>query len=498
MPRYFPGEIMARPPQAGTAKPSYHLLNMGRTKFGDCILVQTAGKKILIDGRHPGDDKDNAERPSIRSQLATILGASAPFHFDLLVVTHCHQDHIGCLPKLVAAGTITCDRALVADEKLGFGLDVNGSADARVANASPRTRALVAALTEEDHSSLRGAELDAFLADAASLQDNYNAMLKALEDAGTSVVRYRQGTLPEKQEVDQLVSALGDTGLVIFGPTSQQLAMCAEVLQRRSGDAADVLGNVADATASISELYRHLMENRSDAIDAIRSTAGAAKNCQSIVLAFGAEGERVLLPGDMQFARPEVTSIDGDIASLTRDVAAHGPYAFVKMPHHSSDNGTNADMLASYGWPQLLGHSGGYNDPTHPNPDTLSLLENLAGSHTFAYARTDRNGRLGIDPRGGAVSGFDIERGDLNDFTPNAKADEPVVAPPIAAVAQSAASVGNPIVQGAAAAAGSFVEVTFVRIPYEEGRVSIDGRVVEIDRRSKPRGISLSAAAERI
>ena len=475
---------MARQPQTSrTSRPLYHLLNMGRTKFGDCILVQIAGQTILIDGGHPGDYKDNAERPSIPSQLETILGSSAPFHFDLLVVTHCHQDHIGCLPRLVADGTITCDRALVADEKLGFGLDVNGGEDARFAGASVQTRALVAALTEEDHSSLRGAELDAFLADAASLQDNYDAMLKTLEDAGTHLVRYRQGTPAEQNEVERLVSEFSDIGLVIFGPTSQQLAMCAEVLQRRSGDAADMLGNVADAAASLPELYRHLMENSSDAIDAIRSSAGAAKNCQSIVLAFGGEGERALLPGDMQFARPEISGIEGGVASLARAVAAHGPYAFVKMPHHSSDNGTNADLLASYGWPQLLGHSGGFNDPTHPNPNTLNLLKSLARTHTFAYGRTDRNGMLTVDPRGGATSGFDVEHGRLNDFTPNTRTDETVVAQPVATVEQGASSVGNPIVQSAAAPAGSFVEITFVRIPYEQGRVSIDGRVVEIDRR---------------
>jgi len=200
---------MARQPQTSrTSGPLYHLLNMGRTKFGDCILVQIAGQTILIDGGHPGDYKDNAERPSIPSQLGTILGSSAPFHFDLLVVTHCHQDHIGCLPRLVADGTITCDRALVADEKLGFGLDVNGGEDARFAGASVQKRALVAALTEEDHSSLRGAELDAFLADAANLQDNYDAMLKTLEDAGTRLVRYRQGTPAEQTKLSDLFPSL--------------------------------------------------------------------------------------------------------------------------------------------------------------------------------------------------------------------------------------------------------------------------------------------------
>jgi hypothetical protein len=445
---------MARRPQASrTSKPLYHLLNMGRTKFGDCIVVQIAGKTILIDGGHPGDYKDNAERPSIPSQLETVLGSSAPFNFDLLVVTHCHQDHIGCLPKLVADGTITCDRALVADEKLGFGLDVNGGEDARVSGASAQTRALVAALTEEDHSSLRGAELDAFLADAASLQDNYNALLKALEDAGTRVVRYRQGTAAERDEVARLVSEFNDTGLVIFGPTSQQLAMCAEVLQRRRGDAADMLGGVADAAASLPELYRHLMENGSDA---------------------------------MQFAKPEIAGIQAGVAELARAAAAQSPYAFVKMPHHSSDNGTNADLLESYGWPQLLGHSGGFNDPTHPNPDTLTLLRGLARSHTFAYGRTDRNGMLTVDPSGGAASGFDVEHGRLNDFTPNTKADETAVEPLSAASEEVSSIAGNPVGQGAPASEASFVEITFVRIPYEQGRVSIDGRVVEIDRRPTP------------
>ena len=479
---------MARRSQASrTTKPIYHLLNMGRTKFGDCILVQIAGKTILIDGGHPGDYKDNDERPSIPSQLGTILGSDAPFNFDLLIVTHCHQDHIGCLPKLIGDGTITCDRALVADEKLGFGLDVNGGEDARVAGASSQTRALIAALSEEDHSSLRGADLAAFLANAASLQDNYDAMLKALEDAGTKLVRYRQGTPAEQRQVQQLVSEMSETELVIFGPTSHQLETCAQVLQHETGKAAAMLGNIANVTTSVAELYRHLMEHRSDALDVIRSSAGAAKNCQSIVLAFGPEGERVLLPGDMQFAKPGISGIDGDIAGLTRDVAAHGPYAFVKLPHHSSDNGTDADLLASYGWPQLLGHSGGYNDPTHPNPDTLSLLKGLVRTHSFAYARTDHNGMLAVDPRGGVASGFEIEHGRLNDFTPN-KAAEAAVAP-ASEETPGAARTGSSKERGPATSSKAFVEITFVRIPYEDGRVSIDGGVVDIeDLAIRPRG----------
>ena len=59
------------------------LLNMGQTKYGDCIVVQFAGKSILIDGGHPGDYKDRDDRPSIPSQLETVLAHKPPFHFDL-------------------------------------------------------------------------------------------------------------------------------------------------------------------------------------------------------------------------------------------------------------------------------------------------------------------------------------------------------------------------------------------------------------------------------
>ena len=59
---------MARRPTARRSQSFVcHLLNMGRTKFGDCIVVECGGKTILIDGGHPGDDKDREDRPSIPS-----------------------------------------------------------------------------------------------------------------------------------------------------------------------------------------------------------------------------------------------------------------------------------------------------------------------------------------------------------------------------------------------------------------------------------------------
>ena len=132
-----------------------HLLDMGTEKYGDCLLVQRGGRSILIDGAHASDWKTRSGMTSIPDQLCGILGHAAPFQFDLLVVTHCHADHIGCLPTLIANGDLKATWALVADEKLGFGRTpdfvlplVPGQADL-----------FAAAMREEDHSDLANDEV---------------------------------------------------------------------------------------------------------------------------------------------------------------------------------------------------------------------------------------------------------------------------------------------------------------------------------------------------
>ena len=97
------------------------LLDMGTEQYGDCIVCRRGDRTILIDGGHPGDFEDRNGFKSIPHQLAGIFNKQPPFDIDLLIVTHCHRDHIGCLPALVEGGVLKIARALVADETLGFG-----------------------------------------------------------------------------------------------------------------------------------------------------------------------------------------------------------------------------------------------------------------------------------------------------------------------------------------------------------------------------------------
>src|SRR4028118_1753102 len=98
-----------------------YLLDMGMERFGDCLLGRFGEVTVLIDGGHPRDIEGRNGFPSIPAQLSRLLGRQPPFTVSLLVVTHAHSDHIGCLPALGREGLLRAEWALVADERLGFG-----------------------------------------------------------------------------------------------------------------------------------------------------------------------------------------------------------------------------------------------------------------------------------------------------------------------------------------------------------------------------------------
>ena len=267
-----------------------HLLDMGQTKYGDCLVITEGGRKILIDAGHPGDfDR-------ITSQLRSVLNAEPPFEFDLIVVTHCHADHIGCMPRLVSENIITATTALVADEDLGFGRGADGISGID-AVLSPAERKLLYALQEEPADGLDDASLLQFIEDAATLEEKYRGMLDALQQAGTNILRY--GKSPAA-DITALEAGFAEFGFKVLGPTPQHLAICAATIAASVDAVVNALQAspaVADDRPSLTSAYRHLLDvlarqgqSFSDAPIEDRPGVGAAKNDQSIVIRVAADG----------------------------------------------------------------------------------------------------------------------------------------------------------------------------------------------------------------
>ena len=458
-------------------KGTYHFLDMGNTQYGECIVAIFDTKKILIDAGHRGDLKGQQGFRSIPEQLQKVLGEPKP-HFDLLVVTHCHDDHIGCMPELVSEGIVSADWALVSDEKWGYGRGSGADSDADFGldDANDAVRGIVAALCEEDHSDLTDASLTAFIDAAATVEDRYSQMLEQLHDNGTKIIRWQRDELP-----DDFNSTFASLGLNVLGPSKEQLEACNNVLAGFIKRATrTVRARVQDAPISPSTVYRDILSTL-DAAD-MAGTSGPAKNNQSIVLAFGPPGQRVLLGADMQLAKSELPTANDSMTALRDVVAASGPYIFVKALHHTSYNGLDDDVLSSWGNPQFILHSGGRNDKNHPDKTALATLKRHRSE--LKYARTDRNGIIAFT----SESGFVIEGGRLNDFSANAASDTPE--PFVGAI--QAPEKAQPEKHIPTAPPPSGQSILVVRIPYGSAKITIDGVVIEVET-DRPTRVSTSA-----
>src|SRR5690606_41193958 len=84
-----------------------HFLGAAQEVTGSCYLLETHGKKILLDcGMHQGGD---TVQVSGKSRAQTDINTQEAFHFnpadiDYVVLSHAHLDHSGLLPKLVHEG----------------------------------------------------------------------------------------------------------------------------------------------------------------------------------------------------------------------------------------------------------------------------------------------------------------------------------------------------------------------------------------------------------
>lgn len=389
----------------------YHFLDVGGQKYGECILVRFGDVNVLIDGSHEKDFDGQEGYDSIPDQLRSVFGREPPFNITLLVVTHGHADHIGCLPKLVDNDVIRPKWALITHPKLGFGRTADDSDAPDL--ASERTRVLAAALREEDASDLSDAELQEFIDAAASVESKYAAMVDALEQNGVHVIQYQGEAIPQ-----ELATVMRPTGMTLLGPSKAQLLFCAEQISTTNKNAAEDVDCALAQDASLDDvaLYRAIA-GAQDAEDAFRNPRGSGMNCQSITLAFGPPSERVLLSGDMQFAEPGVKGAGGEIKKLRAAVKAAGPYRVFKTTHHTSHNGYDDDLLEELGNPDILVHSGGLRDKDHPWPATLELLK--AHRRDITFARTDRNGHITVRPHLPKDQAVEKSRGRFNDFTDN-------------------------------------------------------------------------------
>ena len=394
-----------------------YLLDVGKEKYGDAILCVMGAKRILIDGAHPGDEAGSAGDPSIPEQLEEILGPP-PFKVDLLVVTHCHSDHIGCLPALVLGGTLKTRWALLADPALGYG-EVTGDPapdadpDADDATLDAPRRRLAAALREESRADVDDASLEAVLDAAGGLRGQYEKMIARLrDDIGDRLVFY-----DGKGGHAVVEEAFKSLKLRVLGPTREHLEACeaviAEAIQARPDVVDDFVGT--DAPLSEVDAYRQL----AGALTLDASSEGAAINSQSIILTLEHGPHRVLLTGDMQFAGG-VSEVNDEMAALREKVRGLAPYAFVKLAHHAAANGVSAKTVGDYGETPNFGISTGLTGTDHPNPKVLTLLKSLSQQRDILVSRTDRNGRVTVDLDADPPT-MEPSRGRLNDFRPKRK-----------------------------------------------------------------------------
>jgi beta-lactamase superfamily II metal-dependent hydrolase len=453
-----------------------HLLDVGPEEYGDAVLLELGNVTILIDGAHPADHTGREGHPSIPDQLDDLLGGARPHKVSLLIATHAHLDHIGCLPRIIKDKVISPVWALVADPGLGWGRTATDRPDGGVTDE--RVRQLVAAVREEVRTPRTdAATLQQFLLDAATLEQTYKTMIATLAERGTKVVRYG------RDDPAALVTAFKNVGLKIVGPSDDHLLECAQIIRDRTTDAIDRITDMIQQDAALDpvDAYRRLVQQDFDALDGQRP--GAAVNLQSVVTRFKVGAHKILFAGDMQFEKPQVNNdtIESSVADLRRAISDDGPYSFVKLSHHGSDNAFSEAILQELGATSLYGICAGEHSAKHPNPAVLKVLNNHRNDIT--WARTDRNGRVTITFANGAPT-VALTSGNVNDPRPNTVDVTAPVQPAASGAASGAA--GGAVVTAVQPGASNVVEVT-ARIPHVTTRVTITVQVEPAARAEAPR-----------
>lgn len=385
------------------SKTRVHLLDVGHSEYGDCVLCEVDGETILIDGGHQGDLRGSENHPAIPAQLREILGLREgdAAHISLLVVSHAHDDHIGCLPEMVSQGLLTAEWVLMVDPDLAWTSHDDDDTPAQK---------LQLLLREEPRTGLQDRiAFDGFASNASRLQQRYRAMIKHLKSNGAKVV------LHGKSPLMPLHQRFANIGLNVLGPSNAHIRACFDRIATIGRDFVFDFSKVLPADADLYALYRQFQQTWVDSPDA-GGSFGHLLNLQSSILVFGDGTHRFLFTGDSQLEKPGVRddAITTGIEKMLDAIAAHAPYDFVKLGHHGSHNAFGDKILERVGDDTInFGICAGASSKKHPSPEAIGLLRDRDGA---TWTRTDRNGRVSYT-FGARTTEVAVTRGQMNDPT---------------------------------------------------------------------------------
>jgi beta-lactamase superfamily II metal-dependent hydrolase len=405
-----------------------HLLDVGAIEYGDSVLCRIAGKTVLIDGGKKKSATETMGRVAkhdvthapIQDQVEAIIGGT---HVDLLVITHCHSDHVGDLPRLIIEGELSCTHALLADPQFGFGITGDAAEPGPAADMTPAEK-LWMALREEPVHSKDDNVIREFIEDSANEYAEYVGLVNHLKQKlGTNCVLYRGPEPGKSQNLPALLTKFAPTGLRILGPSFNQLGNCAAFLVGRDADLVDMQGFI-DQTGrlDIVAAYREAVRLQTTGDEEDAGENGNAVNNQSMVITIGTGPQRALLTADMQFAKPQLANavVKQEMikleAAIAADVQQNGPYGFVKLSHHGATNGQDQARMTKWG-AKLLAISTGSASTKHPTEPTLAALKAMRAADTnIRFGRVDLNGRITYTANNTGRS-LKKQRGKWNDLT---------------------------------------------------------------------------------
>lgn len=388
--------------RAGSGADQVHLLDVGEGQYGDCALCVLGGRTFLIDGGHPADLKGSASHKSIPDQLRQLLGVpEGEMQIDLLIISHAHNDHIGCLPEMVTQGMLKARYALLVPPSLGWG---RAAGDRVPPPGDSPADLLMAMIREEPQTAITDSETFRRVAlDVAQLESRYTQMIARLRADGTRVVEHGLDT----RGLSELEEAFSAIHFKVLGPTLEHMQAAAAEIAEQGRDFFDIFEGVPPDSDALA-VYREFVASATDLVDGWKGPEPAI-NLQSSVWACAAGDGTILFTGDMQFEDPQVNSaaLRQNVADLSARVQAEGPYSFVKIAHHGSTNAFGPQSNGVLGNTHYFRISTGSGSTRHPYPETLELVRETGATR----ARTNHNGPVTITfERGTAHPRFDAAR----------------------------------------------------------------------------------------